>query len=75
MTHALAIRHAHHSGAQVNDFMAARNRLKESFATIEEGGIPRHAAEHIATEIFDAIHDNVSTSKISPRSERNCVSK
>ena len=28
---------------------------------LEEGGIPRDAAEHIATEIFDAIHDNVAT--------------
>jgi hypothetical protein len=28
---------------------------------LEEGGIARDAAEHIATEIFDAIHDNVAT--------------
>ncbi len=28
---------------------------------LEEGGIARNAAEHIATEIFDAIHDNVAT--------------
>jgi hypothetical protein len=28
---------------------------------LEEGGIAREAAEHIATEIFDAIHDNVAT--------------
>jgi hypothetical protein len=28
---------------------------------LEEGGIPRDAAEHIATEILDAIHDNVAT--------------
>lgn len=28
---------------------------------LEEGGIARRAAEHIATEIFDAIHDNVAT--------------
>jgi hypothetical protein len=28
---------------------------------LEEGGITRGAAEHIATEIFDAIHDNVAT--------------
>lgn len=27
----------------------------------ENGGISRDAAEHIATEIFDAIHDNVAT--------------
>jgi CelD/BcsL family acetyltransferase involved in cellulose biosynthesis len=33
VTHALAIRHAFRSGAQVYDFMAGRNRLKESFAT------------------------------------------
>jgi CelD/BcsL family acetyltransferase involved in cellulose biosynthesis len=33
VTHALAIRHAFESGAQVYDFMAGRNRLKESFAT------------------------------------------
>ena len=28
---------------------------------LENGGISRDAAEHIATEIFDAIHDNVAT--------------
>ena len=28
---------------------------------LEEGGIAREAAEHIATEILDAIHDNVAT--------------
>jgi len=28
---------------------------------LENGGIGRDAAEHIATEIFDAIHDNVAT--------------
>ena len=28
---------------------------------LEEGGITRDAAEHIATEIFDAIHDHVAT--------------
>ena len=28
---------------------------------LEMGGIARDAAEHIATEIFDAIHDNVAT--------------
>jgi CelD/BcsL family acetyltransferase involved in cellulose biosynthesis len=33
VTHALAIRHAFRSGAQVYDFMAGRNRLKQSFAT------------------------------------------
>src|SRR5262249_61562841 len=33
VTHALAIRHAFQSGAQVYDFMAGRNRLKESFST------------------------------------------
>jgi CelD/BcsL family acetyltransferase involved in cellulose biosynthesis len=33
VTHALAIRHAFQSGAQMYDFMAGRNRLKESFAT------------------------------------------
>jgi CelD/BcsL family acetyltransferase involved in cellulose biosynthesis len=33
VTHALAIRHAFRSGAQVYDFMAGRNQLKESFAT------------------------------------------
>jgi CelD/BcsL family acetyltransferase involved in cellulose biosynthesis len=33
VTHFLAIRHAFRSGAQVYDFMAGRNRLKESFAT------------------------------------------
>jgi len=27
----------------------------------EEGGIGRDAAEHIATEIIDAIHENVAT--------------
>jgi CelD/BcsL family acetyltransferase involved in cellulose biosynthesis len=33
VTHFLAIRHAYRSGAGVYDFMAGRNRLKESFAT------------------------------------------
>jgi CelD/BcsL family acetyltransferase involved in cellulose biosynthesis len=33
VTHFLAIRHAFRSGAGVYDFMAGRNRLKESFAT------------------------------------------
>jgi CelD/BcsL family acetyltransferase involved in cellulose biosynthesis len=33
VTHALAIRQAFRSGAGVYDFMAGRNRLKESFAT------------------------------------------
>jgi CelD/BcsL family acetyltransferase involved in cellulose biosynthesis len=33
VTHFLAIRHAFRSGAAVYDFMAGRNRLKESFAT------------------------------------------
>jgi CelD/BcsL family acetyltransferase involved in cellulose biosynthesis len=33
VTHALAIRHAFRSGAGVYDFMAGRNRLKESLAT------------------------------------------
>jgi CelD/BcsL family acetyltransferase involved in cellulose biosynthesis len=33
VTHSLAIRHAFRSGARVYDFMAGRNRLKESFAT------------------------------------------
>ena len=33
VTHALAIRHAFHTGMLVYDFMAGRNRLKESFAT------------------------------------------
>lgn len=28
---------------------------------LEEGGIARDAAEHIATGIFDAIQDNVAT--------------
>jgi CelD/BcsL family acetyltransferase involved in cellulose biosynthesis len=33
VTHALAIRHAFEQGMQIYDFMAGRNRLKESFAT------------------------------------------
>ena len=33
VTHFLGIRHAFRSGARVYDFMAGRNRLKESFAT------------------------------------------
>lgn len=28
---------------------------------LEEGGASRDAAEHIATEIYDAIHENVAT--------------
>jgi hypothetical protein len=27
---------------------------------LEQGGIPRDAAEHIATELLDAIHDNLA---------------
>ena len=33
VTHALAVGHAFRMGARVYDFMAGRNRLKESFAT------------------------------------------
>ena len=33
VAHALAIRDAYHSGASTYDFLAGRNRLKESFAT------------------------------------------
>jgi CelD/BcsL family acetyltransferase involved in cellulose biosynthesis len=33
VAHALAIRDAYHSGASVYDFLAGRNRLKESYAT------------------------------------------
>jgi CelD/BcsL family acetyltransferase involved in cellulose biosynthesis len=33
VTHALAVRHALRSGAEIYDLMAGRNRLKESFAT------------------------------------------
>ena len=33
VTHALAIRHAFQSGARIYDFMAGRNRLKESFSS------------------------------------------
>lgn len=36
VTHALAIRHAFRQGRQIYDFMAGRNRLKESFATRRE---------------------------------------
>ena len=36
VTHALAIRHAFQSGARVYDFMAGRNRLKESLSTLCE---------------------------------------
>ena len=36
VTHALAIQHAFQSGARVYDFMAGRNRLKESFSTRSE---------------------------------------
>jgi hypothetical protein len=28
---------------------------------LEEGGMARGAAEHVATEIYDAIHNNVAT--------------
>jgi hypothetical protein len=38
--------------------MTDRLTLARAF---EEGGIARDAAERIATEIFDAIHDNVAT--------------
>ena len=33
VAHALAIRDAYHAGASIYDFLAGRNRLKESFAT------------------------------------------
>jgi len=36
VTHALAIQYAFQSGARVYDFMAGRNRLKESFSTRSE---------------------------------------
>jgi hypothetical protein len=38
----------------------ATDRLTLACA-LEERGIPRDAAEQIATELFDAIHDNVAT--------------
>jgi CelD/BcsL family acetyltransferase involved in cellulose biosynthesis len=62
-THFLAIRHAFRSGARVYDFMAGRNRLKESFATRCEPMLwqvlqqPRLAfrLEHFARQIKQAL--------------------
>ena len=63
VTHALAIRHAFRSGVRVYDFMAGRNRLKESFATRCEPMLwqvfqqPRLAfrLEHLARRYKDTI--------------------
>ena len=63
VTHALAIRHAFRSGVRVYDFMAGRNRLKESFATRCEPMLwqvfqqPRLAfrLEHLTRRCKDAI--------------------
>lgn len=59
VAHALAIRDAYHSGASVYDFLAGRNRLKESYGTTsapmfwEVVQQPRLAfrAEHIARSV------------------------
>jgi CelD/BcsL family acetyltransferase involved in cellulose biosynthesis len=63
VTHFLAIRHAFRSGARVYDFMAGRNRLKESFATRCEPMLwqtvqqPRFAfrLEHFARQFKQAL--------------------
>jgi CelD/BcsL family acetyltransferase involved in cellulose biosynthesis len=63
VTHFLAIRHAFRSGARVYDFMAGRNRLKESFATRCEPMLwqvvqqPRLAfrLEHLARRVTEAL--------------------
>jgi CelD/BcsL family acetyltransferase involved in cellulose biosynthesis len=63
VTHFLAIRHAFRSGAGVYDFMAGRNRLKESFATRCEPMLwqtvqqPRLAfrLEHVARQFKQAL--------------------
>jgi CelD/BcsL family acetyltransferase involved in cellulose biosynthesis len=67
VTHALAIRHAFRSGARVYDFMAGRNRLKESFATRCEPMFwqviqqPRLAfrLEHLARRVKQAVRPTV----------------
>lgn len=63
VTHALAIRHAFRSGVWIYDFMAGRNRLKESFATRCEPMLwqviqqPRFAfrLEHLARRLKQAV--------------------
>jgi CelD/BcsL family acetyltransferase involved in cellulose biosynthesis len=68
VSHFLAIRHAFRSGARVYDFMAGRNRLKESFATRCEPMLwqvvqqPRLAfrLEHLARRLKHALVPSLS---------------
>jgi hypothetical protein len=77
VTHALAIRHAFQSGARVYDFMAGRNRLKESFSTRCEPMLwqvfqqPRLAfrLEHLSRHFKHAIITRNPLSAV-PRSDR-----
>jgi CelD/BcsL family acetyltransferase involved in cellulose biosynthesis len=77
VTHALAIRHAFQSGARVYDFMAGRNRLKESFSTRCEPMLwqvfqqPRLAfrLEHLGRRFKHAIIGRKPLSAV-PRSDR-----
>jgi CelD/BcsL family acetyltransferase involved in cellulose biosynthesis len=86
VTHALAIRHAFQSGAQVYDFMAGRNRLKESFATRCEPMLwqvvqqPRLAfrfevlarrLKHSFQPAFKAVRTFARQKRHLPREERN----
>jgi CelD/BcsL family acetyltransferase involved in cellulose biosynthesis len=81
VTHALAIRHAFRSGAYVYDFMAGRNRLKESWATRCEPMLwqviqqPRLAfrLERVARRVKDAVRlaAQRGTAKSSAKGELN----
>jgi CelD/BcsL family acetyltransferase involved in cellulose biosynthesis len=82
VTHALAIRQAFRSGAQVYDFMAGRNRLKESFATRCEPMLwqvvqqPRFVfrLERLARRMKQALRpetNSSATKKSLPAGERN----
>lgn len=66
VSHFLAIRHAFRSGAKVYDFMAGRNRLKESFATrcepmfwqvVQQPRLAFHL-EHLARRLKHALVPN-----------------
>jgi len=79
VAHALAIRHAFQSGARVYDFMAGRNRLKESFSTRCEPMLwqvfqqPRLAfrLEHLGRRFKHAIIPRKPLSRESPSRRRS----
>jgi CelD/BcsL family acetyltransferase involved in cellulose biosynthesis len=70
VTHALAIQHASRSGMRIYDFMAGRNRLKESFSTCCEPMLwqvvqqPRLAFrfEHLARRLNERVRGSTQKS-------------